>query len=53
MNSLLSFIKKEAVLCAAGLLAVVSAFIVPPSIAYLKYIDYRVQKRLPVCFAWM
>lgn len=42
MNSLLSFIKKEAVLCAAGLLAVVSAFIVPPSIAYLKYIDYRV-----------
>lgn len=42
MKNLLSFIKKEAVLCAAGLLAVVSAFIVPPSIAYLKYIDYRV-----------
>lgn len=34
--------KKEAVLCAAGLLAVISAFIVPPSVAYLKYIDYRV-----------
>lgn len=42
MKNLLSFIKKEAVLCAAGLLAVVSAFIVPPSAAYLKYIDYRV-----------
>lgn len=34
--------KKEAVLCAAGLLAVISAFIVPPSAAYLDYIDYRV-----------
>ena len=42
MKSLLTFIKKEAVLCAAGLLAVISAFIVPPSAAYLKYIDYRV-----------
>ena len=42
MKNLLTFIKKEAVLCAAGLLAVVSAFIVPPSAAYLKYIDYRV-----------
>lgn len=42
MKSLLSFMKKEAVLCAAGLLAVISAFIVPPSVAYLKYIDYRV-----------
>ena len=42
MKNLLSFLKKEAVLCAAGLLAVISAFIVPPSAAYLKYIDYRV-----------
>ena len=42
MKSLLTFMKKEAVLCAAGLLAVISAFIVPPSVAYLKYIDYRV-----------
>lgn len=42
MKSLLSFMKKEAVLCAAGLLAVISAFIVPPSAAYLDYIDYRV-----------
>lgn len=42
MKSLFTFIKKEAVLCAAGLLAVISAFIVPPSVAYLKYIDYRV-----------
>lgn len=42
MKSLLSFMKKEAVLCAAGLLAVISAFIVPPSVACLKYIDYRV-----------
>lgn len=42
MKSLLTFINKEAVLCAAGLLAVISAFIVPPSVAYLKYIDYRV-----------
>ena len=42
MKSLLTFIKKEAVLCAAGLLAVISALIVPPSAAYLDYIDYRV-----------
>ena len=42
MKNLLSFLKKEAVLCAAGLLAVISAFIVPPSAAYHKYIDYRV-----------
>lgn len=42
MKSLFSFFKKEAVLCAAGLLAVISAFIVPPSVEYSDYIDYRV-----------
>lgn len=42
MKQLIQFIKKESVLCAAGLLAVISAFIVPPSAAYLSYPDYRV-----------
>lgn len=36
----LNFIKREAVLCAAVLLAVVSAFFVPPSISYVSYIDW-------------
>lgn len=36
----LNFIKTETVLCAAVLLAVVSAFFVPPSINYVSYIDW-------------
>ena len=34
------FVKKEAVLCIAVLLAIVSAFFVPPSAEYLGYIDW-------------
>ena len=34
------FIKKEAVLCVAVLLAVISAFFVPPSSEYIGYIDW-------------
>lgn len=42
MQKMVSFIKKETVLCAAFLLAVISCIIVPPSAAYLSYIDYRI-----------
>ena len=40
LRSCLSFFRRETVLCAALLLAVVSAFFVPPSPAYLGYIDW-------------
>ncbi|MDO5149865.1 MAG: SLC13 family permease [Oscillospiraceae bacterium] len=39
---MLTFIKKEPVLSAAGAAAVISAFFVRPSVAYLEYIDYSV-----------
>lgn len=39
MERLLSFIKKEAVLCVAGVLAVISMIAVPPDQAYLSYVD--------------
>lgn len=42
MKRLTSFIKKEAVLCAAAVLAVLSSFAVPPSREYIAYIDFRV-----------
>lgn len=42
MNKAVSFIKKEAVLCVSGVLAVISCFIVPPSAKYAEYIDLRV-----------
>lgn len=35
-----AFLRREAVLCIAAVLAVVSAFFVPPSAAYLSYIDW-------------
>lgn len=38
----LTFIKKESILCIAGMLAVLSACIIPPSAAYLDYLDLRV-----------
>ncbi len=37
-----SFFKKETVLCIAALLSFLSAFLVPPSAEYWKYIDWRV-----------
>ena len=39
---MLSFLKKEPVLSAAAVCAVLSMFVVPPSAAYLSYIDVRV-----------
>lgn len=42
MKQILQFVRREAVLCIAGVLAVGSAFAVPPSGAYLDYIDFRV-----------
>lgn len=36
------FIKQETVLAVAMVLAVISAFFVPPSVAYMEYIDWRV-----------
>lgn len=37
---LISFMKKEAVFCAAFLCALISSFIVPPSKEYISYIDF-------------
>ena len=42
LTKIAGFIKKEAVLCAASVLAVISIFFVPPDSGYLGYIDYRV-----------
>lgn len=42
MKNIISFFKKDAVLTASFLLAVVSAFFVPPSTKYISYIDWRV-----------
>lgn len=42
MKRIFSFVKKEAVLCISGLLALISCFFVPPSLDYIKYIDFRV-----------
>ena len=41
MKQLVQFVKQEAVLSAAAVLAVVSAFAVPPDGEYLGYIDLR------------
>ncbi|MGN1422144.1 MAG: SLC13 family permease [Oscillospiraceae bacterium] len=41
MERVISFLKKEPVLVAACLLAVLSAFFVPPDAEYLGYIDFR------------
>ena len=40
-NRIKDFLKKEVVLCVAFVLAVVSAFLVPPDAAYRDYIDFR------------
>lgn len=42
MKRIIAFMKKEAVLVVAVILAVISAFAVPPTAAYLEYIDWRV-----------
>lgn len=41
-NEVIAFIKKEAVLCAALLLAMISSFFIKPSVNYIAYLDYRV-----------
>ena len=41
MEKIKAFIKKEVVLCVAAVLAVVSMFVVPPSLAYIDYIDFK------------
>lgn len=41
MKQILAFFKEETVLCIACLLALLSAFIVPPDAAYASYIDFR------------
>lgn len=41
MKRLIAYFKKETVLCAAMLLAVVSMFLVPPDSQYPEYLDYR------------
>lgn len=42
IQTCICFIKKETVLCIAALLALCSAFFVPPSLHYLEYLDLRV-----------
>ena len=41
MTKLVRFVKQEAVLSVAAVLAVISAFFVPPDGEYLGYIDFR------------
>lgn len=41
MKNIILFLRKETVLCVALVLAAVSAFIVPPDVKYVEYIDLR------------
>jgi Na+/H+ antiporter NhaD/arsenite permease-like protein len=41
-DKFIKFLKSETVLAAAVMAAIISAFFVPPSFAYLEYIDYKV-----------
>ncbi len=41
MKRILTFFKQETVLCIACLLALISAFIIPPDADYASYIDFR------------
>jgi len=41
-EKLIGFVKKEVVLVVAAVLAILSAFVVPPSTAYIEYIDWGV-----------
>ena len=42
MKKILIFLKKEVVLCVAGLLAIATSFLVLPDRYYIEYIDFRV-----------
>lgn len=41
-EKLISFLKKETILCVSGVLAVVSAFFIPPDRQYIGYVDAKV-----------
>ena len=41
-EKIIQFIKKEVVLVVATVLAIISAFVIPPSMAYMDYIDWHV-----------
>ncbi|MBQ3557890.1 MAG: anion permease [Agathobacter sp.] len=45
-EKIVEFLKKEVVLVVATVLAVVSAFVIPPSMAYMEYIDWHVLELL-------
>lgn len=45
-EKIIEFVKKEVVLVVATVLAIISAFVVPPSIAYMEYIDWHVLELL-------
>ena len=55
MKAVLSFVRREAVLCIALACAAASCFFVPPSAEYLSYIDARVLAllfwNLPTCYS--
>ena len=42
MNRIISFFKRETILCIAFILAVISSFLVPADREYINYIDFRV-----------
>lgn len=45
-EKIIEFVKKEVVLVVATVLAIVSAFVIPPSMAYMGYIDWHVLELL-------
>ena len=52
-EKIISFIKKEVVLVVATVLAIISAFVVPPSMKYMDYIDWHVLELLLCLMAVM
>jgi len=42
MNKIIRFLKEEPVLCIAAFAACITCFFVPPSAAYIEYIDFKV-----------
>ena len=52
-EKIIGFIKKEVVLVVATILAIASAFVVPPSLGYMKYIDWHVLELLLCLMAVM
>lgn len=52
-EKIISFVKKEVVLVVATVLAIASAFVIPPSMAYMEYIDWHVLELLLCLMAVM